>query len=283
MVALWQLVDLGISRAWVRRATDRGHLIRFHRGVYAVGHADLTLHGRWLAAVLACGEGALLSHRAAAALHGLRTAPGGLIDVTARTSRRIPGVRAHRARRPDPGTTIDAIPVTRLERALLDHAAITNRRRLDAALDTLERSGRLNPLRIHTTIDAARGHNGAARLTRALSERFDEAPWTQSDIEREFLALVREAGLPEPRCNVLVGGILVDFYWAQFELVVEVDSYGFHRSRGRFESDRRNDTIHALAGRRSIRPTYRRIHDDRAGLQNDLSRLIASGWRDPRE
>ncbi len=97
------------------------------------------------------------------------------------------------------------------------------------------------------------------------------------DLEREFLALVRETDLPLPRCNVLVDGILVDFYWPRFELVVEVDGYGSHRIRERFESDRRNDTIHTLAGRRTIRPTYRRIKHDRAGLQEDLNRLIAAG------
>ncbi len=280
VVVLWQLVALGIAGAWVGRAVDRGHLIRVHRGVYAVGHAQLTLHGRWIAAVLACGPGALLSHHAAAALHQLRTAPTGLIEVTARAaSRRVAGVRTHRARRSDAGTTIDAIPVTTLERPLLDHAAISNRRRLDAALDTLERSGRLNPRRIHDTVDAARGHNGAGPLTAALSGRADEASWTQSELARDFLALVRDAGLPEPRCNVFVDGLLVDFYWPQFELVIEVHGYGFHRSRQRFESDRANDTIHALAGRRTIRPTYRRIQHDRAGLRNDLSRLIAAGPR----
>ncbi len=79
---------------------------------------------------------------------------------------------------------------------------------------------------------------------------------------------------------MLVDGVLVDFYWPEADLIVEVDSYGYHRGRPRFESDRRNDTIHALAGRRTIRPTYHRIQHDRAGLQADLSRLIAAGLRE---
>ncbi len=148
--------------------------------------------------MLACGPDALLSHHAAAALHELRTAPGGLIDVTAGARRHVPGVRAHRARRPDPGTRIDAIPVTTLERTLLDYAGIINRRRLDAALDAAEGSGRMNPHRIYATIDATRGHPGAGRLRTALGDRTDEAPWTQSEVEREVFALVREVDLPEP-------------------------------------------------------------------------------------
>jgi len=277
VAATRQLRALHLSPSWIARAARQGHLIRLHRGVYVVGHARQTLHGRWLAAVLACGEHALLSHNAAAALHELRTAPGGLIDVTARTWRHVPTIRAHITRVPDPRTTIDAVPVTTLERTLLDYAAISRPRQLNAALDAAQRSGRLKPRRIRAAIDAALGHHGAARLTHALSERFDEPPWTQSDLERDFLALVREAGLPEPRCSVLVDGILVDFYWPQFELVIEVDSYGFHRGREQFESDRANDTIRALAGRRTIRPTYRRIHQEAPALQRDLSRLLASG------
>ena len=115
-----------------------------HRGVYAVGHPRLTLRGRWMAAVLACGPDALLSHHAAAALHELRSAPGGPIDVTAPVRRRHPGIRTHTARRAVPAPLIDAIPVTSLERTLLDYAAVTTRRRLSAALDDAERSGRLN-------------------------------------------------------------------------------------------------------------------------------------------
>ena len=87
-------------------------------------------------------------------------------------------------------------------------------------------------------------------------------------------------GFPTPRTNVFVDGILVDFYWPEAELIVEVDGFAAHRGRPNFERDRQNDTIHVLAGRRTIRPTYRRIHQDRAGLQADLSRLIAAGLRE---
>lgn len=260
--------------------TARGHLIRVHRGVYAVGHARLTVHGRWTAAVLACGPGALLSHHTAAALHELRTAPTGPIDVTAPGVRRHPGIRTHTARHPEPGTTIDGVPVTSLERALLDYATVVTPRRLSDAVDAAQRSGRLRPERISATIDAAGGHPGTHALRRQLEQRADETPWTQSELERRFLGLVRDAGLPPPRANVLVDGLLVDFYWPEAELVVEVDGFAFHRGHASFERDRANDTVRALHGRTTIRPTYRRIEHDRTGLQRDLSRLLAAGRRE---
>lgn len=280
MVASRQLLALGFSRSWIARACARGHLIRVHHGVYAVGHAHLTLPGRWIAAVLACGPGALLSHHEAAALHELRTGPGGPIDVTAPGVRRHPGIRTHTARHPDPGTKLDGIPVTSLERTLLDYAGLVIPRRLSEALDAADRSGRLRPERITATIEAAGGHPGTHALRRQLAQRADETPWTQSELELRFLGLVRDAGLPPPRANVLVDGVLVDFYWPDSELVVEVDGFAVHRGRPQFERDRGNDTVHALNGRTTIRPTYSRIERDRAGLQRDLSRLLAAGRRE---
>lgn len=193
--------------------------------------------------------------------------------------RRHPGIRTHTSRAPSPGTTIDGIPVTTLERTLLDYAAVVIRRRLSAALDAAERSDRLRPERLTVTLDAARGHHGAPALAEELAQRADEIPWTQSELERRFLALVADAGLPPPRTNVLLDGDLVDFYWPEAELVVEVDGFVFHRGHAKFERDRAHDTIRALNGRTTIRPTYHRIEHDRAGLQRDLSRLLAVGRR----
>ncbi len=255
----------------------KGWLHRLHRGVYAVGHSRLTVRGRWMAAVLACGPDAVLSHRAAAALHELRTAPG-LIEVTALTNRAIPGIRCHRSRclgRSD-RTTIDGIPVTSVNRTLLDIAAQERPQRLRSILETVQRQERLRPRQLDELLAHSAGHRGVTPLRQALSALHDEAPWTQSVLEQRFLELLRDAGLPEPRTNVLVDGELVDCFWPEHNLVVELDSYGFHRGRRQFEQDRAKDTRHTLAGRRSARITQARVEHEPRTVLYDVSLLLGA-------
>ena len=189
-----------------------------------------------MAAVLACGPGALLSHRAAAALHELRAAPGGLIDVTARS--RADHHRHPRSHQPagSAATAIDGIPVTTLERTLLDYAAAHDRRRLDLRSTPPSAPGGSTRARSTPRSPPPPGHPGTGRLRAALAARTDEAPWTQSELERRFLTLVSDAGLPTPRTNVFVDDVLVDFYWPEAELIVEVDSFTTHRAPARASS-----------------------------------------------
>jgi very-short-patch-repair endonuclease len=274
-----QLRELGFSDRTIGRLTAHGHLHRLHRGVYAVGHTALTLYGRWLAAVLACGPDAVLSHHAAAALHELRTNPTGLIDVTAPGKHCVEGVRCHTARSlpNEERTTINAIPVTSLARTYLDYAEIAAPRLLKQALAAGERANKLNFLRLEAAIQRNPGRHGTRALNTALKEFKPEDPRIRSQMERRFLAVVRQAGLPEPQCNVYVDGLLVDFYWPDAGLVVEVDSFAWHRSRHSFEEDRRRDAIHAVAGRRTLRPTHRRIEHETDALVEDIRRLLAGG------
>jgi very-short-patch-repair endonuclease len=277
LITTRQLLDLGFSERAITRMVLKGHLHRVHRGVYAVGHTALTLHGRWLAAVLACGPDAVLSHHAAAALHELRTNPTGLIDVTAQHKRRHDGVRCHTARTAlcdTDRTTIAAIPVTSLERTYLDYAEVVPPRQLHAALAAGERAEKLNFLRLEAVIQRYPGRHGAKALALALEHHQPEDPRTRSELEQAFLALVRTAGLPEPQCNVYVDGLLVDFYWPHADLVVEIDGYAYHRGRRAFEDDRRRDAAHTVAGRRTLRPTHHRIEHDTGALTKDLSRLL---------
>jgi very-short-patch-repair endonuclease len=279
VIATWQLFTLGYPHHRIAVLVRNGWLHRLHRGAYAVGHARLSAKGRWMAAVLACGPDAVLSHRAAAALHDLQRIPSGKIDVTAHSSRVHPGVRCHTSRcLPDQDRTlIDGIPVTSVERTLLDLALTYSRQRLRSTIEAAERRDLLDRGRFDSLLARSTGQRGAAPLKRALAELRDEAPWTQSGLERDFLELIREAGLPEPRTNVLVDGELVDVYWPANNLVVELDSYDYHRSRRSFEGDRRKDTKHTLAGRRSIRVTGARVKHERRALLGDLSALLAGG------
>lgn len=273
-VATWQLLRLGYSEHVIRRLVADGWLHRLHRGAYAVGHTRLSVKARWMAAVLACGPDAVLSHAAAAALHELQRAPG-MIDVTTPTQRTVPGIRCHRSRCPHTSdrTVTDGIPVTTVNRTLLDQAERLSRQRLRTMVEAAQRRDLLDGRKLEALLARTTGHRGAEPLKRVLSELHEQAPWIQSVLEQRFLELIREAGLPDPQTNVVVDGVVVDCFWPQHNLVVELDGYAFHRGRRSFEQDRRRDIGHALAGRRSIRITQ-------AGLTRgvrDLGALISAG------
>jgi very-short-patch-repair endonuclease len=256
-----QLRALGYTKYAVYRLVVKGWLHRLSQGVYAVGHTRLSVKGQWMAAVLACGPGAVLSHAPAAALHDLRTTPSGLIDVTAPGRRHPPGVRSHRARTLDPQdvTVIDAIPVTTVARTLLDQAERLSAQRLRTLLEATLRQEVFDLTSIEATIARNPGRHGIAPLTEALTHLADEAPWTQSELERAMLELIRDAGLPEPQVNVVVDGDVVDFFWPRHNVIVEVDGWDTHRSHAAFTADRRRDANHTTAGRRRV---ARFVHDD---------------------
>jgi very-short-patch-repair endonuclease/predicted transcriptional regulator of viral defense system len=278
VVSLWQLRALGLCASTVRHRVAAGRLHRVHVGVYVVGYRRLSPRGRWLAAVLACGPGAVLSHLAALALWELRPHPPGPLDVTvvARGRRGPAGIRVHCVRALDPRDHLvrDAIPVTTVARALLDYAGASSAQQLRTALEAADRRDLLDTREIQACIARSPGRATRA-LTDALAALTGAAPWTRSELERAFLALIRAAGLPEPQANVLVAGHQVDFFWPAAGLVVEVDGYAFHRGRRSFESDRRRDTDMALAGLRTIRLTQRRIAREPERVQAELRVLLA--------
>jgi len=280
VVSWLQLREIGFTKHAVHARVAAGRLHRVHRGVYAVGHTKISLRARWMAAVLACGPEAVLSHRAAAALLELRAAPSGPIDVTAAAlAHRLPGIRCHVARQlhPDDRTKIDGIPVTTLSRLLLDLAETDNPRRLRSTLEAAQRADLLNVLHLEATMARSPGRHSLKPLAAALEQLNDEAPWTQSELETRFLELVRHAGLPAPHCNVVVDGVPVDFHWPAHNLIVEVDGFRYHRTRASFEDDRRRDTRHAVAGRRSVRLTHQRIVYEQREMLSDLRKLISAG------
>ncbi len=278
VVASWQLQAMGYTRAAIARLARGGWLHKLHRGVYAVGHRRLTLRGHWMAAVLACGPEAVLSHFAAAALWGLQNPSRTRIDVTAPSKHTVEGVQCHVARglSDEDRAIVDGIPTTSISRLLLDLAPLEHPQRLRSTLESVQRRDLLDVRALRTAIGRSRGHHGQKPLKAALAELDDEAPWTQSELERRFLELVRGAGLPEPSANVVVAGQLVDFHWSQSGIVVEVDGYAFHANRRSFEEDRRRDVKLQVAGERVIRVTHRQIEHFPGQLVADLRRLIGS-------
>lgn len=279
VVALWQLESLGFKRGAVTRRVRKHQLHRRYRGVYMVGHTRISVNGQWMAAVLACGPDAVLSHGDAAALWDLRPVPGGVIHVTAPGKHSHRGVRCHTTSvplAPQDRMRIDGIPVTSLSRTLLDIAGVLSHQRLRSTVEAAQRRGVLNVRDVTELLARCSGHRGSGKLRAVLAELHDEAPWAQSEAELRMLELIREADLSEPQCNVIVEGVLVDFYWPQFRLVVEVDGYGYHRSKRSFEDDRRRDVKLAVARIRTARFTRDRIVHDPDGVIRDLTDLIRS-------
>jgi very-short-patch-repair endonuclease len=255
-----------------------GRLLRVHRGVYAVGHGRLSQHGRWLAAVLAAGPGAVLSHAAALTLWQLRPRRLGPIDVTVagRGRRAGSGIRLHcvRALNEADRMTLDAIPVTTVARTLLDYAEQATTQQLRLALDAADRRELLDVHAIEALLDRSRGRHGVRALRGAVAAMGGPAPETRSELERQMLALLRTAGLPEPQCNVVVDGYCVDFLWPEARLVVELDGYPFHRTRRAFEDDRRRDARLQAADYRVLRITAQRLRQEPEVIIAEMATLL---------
>lgn len=261
VIARRQLVDLGMGKSLIQDRVESGHFVPLHRGVFALGHRRIGRNGEWMAAVLACGTDAVLSHASAAHLWGIRGSYGP-IEVTRVSGHRRPhGVRLHQTRRlPPEHLAVEAgIPVTSIERTLLDNAGRLDDRQLERMVVAADRSGRLSWPGLRRVLDAAGGKKGRRRLRR-VAERVDpRAAETLSPTEVDFFALCLEVGLPLPQVNVLVEGQLVDFYWPNARLVVETDSYTYHSDRPAFERDHERTVALQAAGYTVHRATHKML------------------------
>jgi Protein of unknown function (DUF559) len=247
-------LEAGVGSGAIDVAVQAGRLIRVHRGVYAVGHDRLTLEGRWMAAVLACGLRAALSHQSAGRLWLIRVSDRALIDVTIPTvagRRHLKGIDVHTTRRlePDDVTTHRGIPTTTPQRTLTDLAEVLTPRQLAKAANEAER------LRLHAPIQPIHGRHGI-RLLSALEHHDFAATETRSPLEDAFLILVERAGLPRPLVNHIIEGHECDFVWPQFRLIVETDGFATHGTRRGFRTDRARDVDLMIAGWRIARFTY---------------------------
>ena len=248
-----QLLAAGLSRHAVAHRIAKGHLHQLHRGVYAVGHASLSARGRDLAAVLACGPDAVLSHRSAAVLWGLLRASEHQVHVTAPTHRRTPtGVHLHCSHTSE-FVHHAAIAVTTPARTIIDLAATASREELERALEEARLQRRVTDEALQRGVQGRPG----ARAIRELLAR--EPSFTRSEAERALVSLLRRARLPKPYTNVRVAGHRVDALWPQQRLIVEVDGFAFHSSRAAFERDRARDADLQAHGYRVVRVTWRQL------------------------
>ena len=238
-----------------------GRLHRVHRGVYAVGHRVLRPEGHRLAAVLACGPGAVLSHRSAAAHWELLATTQERIDVTAPRSRQgVPGIRLHTSRSLDAQDTTshEGIPITTVHRTLLDLAATTRPDQLERALAQAMYLQLYDQRAIDDVIARSNGHRGTTRPQEATKQ---EPQVTKSMWEIRMLRLVRQANLPEPITNRSLhapdhGECKPDFYWPAHGLIVETDGWEAHRTLAAFRSDRAKDAALTAAGYKVLRFTW---------------------------
>ena len=285
VVSRRQLYELGCSRGSITRRVEKRRLLRVNRAVYAVGHTRLTAKGGWMAAVLACGEGTVLSHPDAAALHDVRQIGSGPVHVTSPGKHELRGIRCHEygTLQSADRTVIDAIPVTSLARTYLDLAEILTHARLIDALEAGQRQNKLDVAAIYAVIARNPGRHGIEPLRAAIAELADEPPLLQSPAERAFRALIRHHGLPEPQYNVYAEGELVDAVWPEHRLVVQVDGFGFHRSKRSFAADRARDRKLVRAGWRVIRFTADDVTDRPDEVAAELSELLLLGgpWPPP--
>jgi very-short-patch-repair endonuclease len=261
VVARSQLLRNGLSRQLVEARVDAGILVPIYDGVFAVGHRKLAPYATWLAAVLASGPGAVLSHGSAAELWCIGEGRG-RVEVTRRSggSTRT-AIRVHQTRFL-PGDHIarrNGISVTSVERTILDMAARTGLRRLERMLVDADRRRILDWQQLQRVIERGNGRKGVGRLRRAARNIDPRSRDTRSPLEGDLLVLCREAGLPLPEVNVRVEGYLVDFLWPAERLVIETDGYAFHSDRGAFERDRKRDLDLTAAGYEVGRFTYRMI------------------------
>ena len=232
-----QLIDGGVHRRSIQRWLADGRLHQVHHGVYAVGHPGLSLHGDYMAAVLACGEGAALSHSAAAHLARLirsKHPPRPQVTVPTTAGRARPGIVVHRVKALPARdvTRIDGIRSTNVPRTLLDLSPKLSPEQLGRACHEAWIHHRVGPSLVQACIARNPKKPGAAKLLRALG-----ADFTLSELETGFLALLRKHGLALPRTNIGRYGDTVDCHWPTLGVTVELLSFGFHGTRYAFEQD----------------------------------------------
>jgi very-short-patch-repair endonuclease len=255
IVTTAELRELGLSDGAICHRARSGRLHRLHTGVYAVGHPAIRERGRWRAAVAACGDRALLSHRAGARLWELPVPPGPGVEVTVPGSgrRRRPGIRIHRSASLGAAdrAEVDGIPVTSVARTLLDLAGVLDPHELERAVIAAERKGLL-----HVTAVLAQcgsGHSGSTALREVVRRELAPEVGTESELERLFIALCRRYSIALPVTNTTLAGLRVDCYWADAGLVVELDGHAFHRTPGDQRRDAARDRKLTLEGIRILR------------------------------
>ena len=278
-----QLLAAGVGSSMIGRWARAGHLHRLHRGVYAVGHRNISRHGLWMAAVLACGTDAVTSHGASARLLSLdRSTRLGAIHISLPAGRRSspPGLIVHRPRRLEVVdlTTHFAIPTTTATRTLFDQASLLSPAPLRQQFEQAEYLELLDRPRLRQLLDGASGRRGLGALRELLGAEPLPLAETRSRLERILLSTCRTYGLPLPLVNVPLLDYEVDFLWPAARFVVEADG-GQHRGPQR-DRDNARDIDLARAGHLVRRSSGEALADERS-VAREVREILAERL-DPR-
>jgi len=267
-----EMLSAGVTVPQIKHRLRTGALLREHPGVYRVGHRAPNLEASYLAAVKACGMGALLSGPATGHLVGLLKGPAPRPEVTTPTERRVEGIRTRRARvDPREATVWNRIPVTTVARTLVDLAAVLTVNDLARACHEAGVRHGTTPAEVEVVLVRSPRRPGAGKLRQVLR---GEVRVTLSQLEDRFLSRLREAGLPLPTTNRPAGGRRVDCRWPDRRLTVELDSYQYHHSRYAWEQDRRREREAHARGDEFRRYTYGDVLEDPRYMLGDLRHLL---------
>jgi very-short-patch-repair endonuclease len=276
-----QLLELGVTVSMLEGRLRRGQLHGVFRGSYAVGHRSVSRRGRLLAAVLAAGPGAVLSHRSAGELFGITPPFAGRPEATAPAGWRAPaGIVVHHAPiAEDERRVEDGIPATTVPRTMLDLAALLDVRQLERAWNEIEVRELRDALSVPDLLARHPGRRGVRKL-RAVLGSDAPAGITRNEFEEAFVALLDRHRLPRGRMNadLSVRGRFfeVDCLWERQRLAVELDGGGAHRTGKAFQADRLRDRILVAEGWRTSRITWRQLRDEPGEIAADL-RMALTG------
>lgn len=261
VVSRRQLLALGFTPDGIKHRILSGRLHQVRRGIYAVGRPSLTQHGRWMAAVLACGDGAVLSHSSAAALWRIGYERRDVVELSlpSLSDRRRSGLVIHRrpSLQPRNLTTRHRIPVTGPVQTLIDLALRLDRLGIERMINEADKYDLVHPPQLRKALDRRQGEPGVARLRHILDRRTFRL--TKGELERRFLPLARKAGLPVPLTGRWVNEFEVDFFWPDLGLVVETDGLRYHRTPAEQARDRLRDQAHTAAGLTQLRFTHEQV------------------------
>jgi very-short-patch-repair endonuclease len=270
-----ELLRAGLTADGIRARVRRGRLVWQFHGVYTVGDPRLMPLARPSAALLSLGECAVLSHRSAAAVWGLAEPDPQVIDVAlvGANRRGRQGVRLHRVKTLTDITTHSNLRITTPARTLIDFASQATSSELSDAFGEARAKRLITDAKLHAALRRApRNHRGAAIVRRLLNQG---GSYDRSRAERLMRSICRQAELSQPLTNVILNGHLVDFFWPEQRLIVEVDGYDTHGNRQAFENDRRRDQTHIAAGYVVIRITWHQLQHGPIALAARIAQALA--------
>jgi very-short-patch-repair endonuclease len=275
------LLDAGLSRHVIDRRARTGDLHRVHRGLYLVGHTALAPRAAEFAAILACGDRAVISHRSAAFLWGMIERRPAEVDVTlvGRRCRAKEGIRLHLLSQIDERRDVrcvENLPITSPARTLVDLAAASTTAELERALNEARAQRLVNDGQLRGVLTRAGRRPGTALLRKLLINE-TESGFTRKEAERLMRRLLHDADLAQPHCNAKIRGMEVDFCWAEQRLIVEVDGFQFHGHRSAFERDRKKDQLLTAAGYTVIRVTWRQLRDEPIRVAAVIAAALSAG------